>query len=825
MAGFGGAVKLTGETQYKAALKSITMSLKEVNAELKVVTSAYDKNDTSTAALTAKQEVLNRKLEQQKSKLSTLKSEYAAMEGQYAENTQKHNQLVDSYNKESAKLKQLESTVGTTSDEYKRQAAVVKQLESEVKQSAAAQDANAKSMSNMRVAISNAQADINKTTHELNTLESELQQAASAGDELGDSMKVAGNSAEKAEGGFTVFKGAVANLASSVISGAVNAVQDLAREAVSSSDALYKFGQTMGFAGYNGKTIKKAKADMKEYADRTVYDLDTVSNTTAQLAANGIKDFTGLTQAAGNLNAVAGGNADTFKSVAMVMTQTAGAGKLTTENWNQLADAIPGASGRLQEAMRKNGAFTGDFREAMAKGEITADEFNQAIMELGSEPVAVEAAKSVDTFEGAIGNMQAEVVSGLMEIIDAIGMENLTGFINAATTGIKALIPIIKTLVELFPALAAGVASYLAYTTAITVMTKGWQALTIATKAAAAAKKLFDLAIAASPMGLFIASLSALAVGLVIAYNRSETFRNIVNGAFRNVKQVVLPIVETVKSTITTAWAIISSTTSTVWSGIQAIITAVASGITAVVTGYWNIIKTVTQTAWSLIQAITSGNWGAVRSIISNAVSAISSIVSSVFGGVSNTVTSIWNAIRSTTSNVWNGIRSAIESPMNAAANAVRNIINRIKGFFNFRVSWPHIPLPHFSISPAGWNVGQLLKGKIPKLSIRWYATGGVIDRPTVLTGVGENGAEAIVPLEKNTGWIKRVAGELMGMMATGANLSGNLKNIQAPQEEAYRYNSIVDAFREALSQMTVELDDDSVGRFVVKTVENEIYT
>lgn len=356
-------------------------------------------------------------------------------------------------------------------------------------------------------------------------------------------------------------------------------------------------------------------------------------------------------------------------------------------------------------------------------------------------------------------------------------------------------------------------------------MTKGWQALTIAQKASAAAQKLWDIAVAASPMGLLIASLSALAVGLVIAYKRSETFRNIVNGAFKNVKQIVIPIVNTIKTTITTAWNLISTVTSTIWSGIQAIITAVASGISAVVTGYWNIIQTVTQTAWSLIQAITSGNWGAVRSIISNAVSAIFSIVSSVFGSLSNTVTSIWNAIRSTTSSVWNSIRGAIESPMNAAANAVRNIINRIKGFFNFRVSWPHIPLPHFSISPAGWNMGQLLKGKIPKLSIRWYATGGVIDKPTVLTGVGENGAEAIVPLEKNTGWIKRVAGELMGMMASGVNLSNNLRNVQTPQEEAYRYNSIVDAFKEALSQMTVELDDDSVGRFVVKTVENEIYT
>ena len=115
------------------------------------------------------------------------------------------------------------------------------------------------------------------------------------------------------------------------------------------SDSTDKFKQTMGFAGLDTTAIDKATKATRAYADSTVYDLSTVQNTTAQLAANGIRDYVDLTEAAGNLNAVAGGNADTFNSVAMVLTQTAGAGKLTTENWNQLADAIPGASGKLQE--------------------------------------------------------------------------------------------------------------------------------------------------------------------------------------------------------------------------------------------------------------------------------------------------------------------------------------------------------------------------------------------------------------------------------------------------------------------------------------------
>ncbi|MDN5584459.1 MAG: tape measure protein, partial [Lactobacillus sp.] len=190
---------------------------------------------------------------------------------------------------------------------------------------------------------------------------------------------------------------------------ATSALGDLGGEAVTASDAVYKFQSTMKLGGFGSKEIKDSTKEVQKYANDTVYDLATVSNTTAQLAANGVKGYMGLTEAAGNLNAQAGGNADTFKSVAMMLTQTAGAGKLTTENWNQLADAIPGASGVLQKQMKKNGAFTGNFRDAMAAGKISSDEFNKAITQLGMNDGAKKAAKSTTTFEGSIGNLEAGV--------------------------------------------------------------------------------------------------------------------------------------------------------------------------------------------------------------------------------------------------------------------------------------------------------------------------------------------------------------------------------------------------------------------------------
>ena len=66
-----------------------------------------------------------------------------------------------------------------------------------------------------------------------------------------------------------------------------------------------------------------------------------------------------------------------------------------------------------------------------------------------------------------------------------------------------------------------------------------------------------------------------------------------------------------------------------------------------------------------------------------------------------------------------------------------------------------HIPLPHFNIKPNGWNVGDLLKGKIPSLGIKWYAQAMdnpmILDAPTIfgmsngqMLGAGEAGAEVV---------------------------------------------------------------------------------
>ena len=211
--GFGGAVKLTGESEYKRALAQINQALRETASEMKKVTSEFATNDKSQDAVTAKAEVLNRKLEEQKQKVSILKDEYKRMADEYSKNKDKHEELVSEYEKEKQKLSDIESSLGKTSDEYQEQKKVVDQLSEEVEKSTKAQDANEQSMSKMRVQINEAQTACNKTANEI--------------EKLGDATEEAGKDAEKSSLGVEVLAETLGGLATSAIQSALSGLKKL----------------------------------------------------------------------------------------------------------------------------------------------------------------------------------------------------------------------------------------------------------------------------------------------------------------------------------------------------------------------------------------------------------------------------------------------------------------------------------------------------------------------------------------------------------------------------------------------------------------------
>lgn len=158
-----------------------------------------------------------------------------------------------------------------------------------------------------------------------------------------------------------------------------------------------------------------------------------------------------------------------------------------------------------------------------------------------------------------------------------------------------------------------------------------------------------------------------------------------------------------------------------------------------------------------------------IKQGITDKIQAAKDSVSNTFTNIQTSMNEKINAAKTAVLGVFDKIKNGIKEKIESARDTVKNVIDKIKGFFDFDFKLPKIPTPHFGISPSGWKVGDLLKGSIPKLSINWYAQGGVFDKPTLfygngaLSGLGENGAEAVVPLEKNTEWLDKIANRLNG--------------------------------------------------------------
>ncbi|UUM12461.1 hypothetical protein NQU17_02540 [Clostridiaceae bacterium HFYG-1003] len=166
------------------------------------------------------------------------------------------------------------------------------------------------------------------------------------------------------------------------------------------------------------------------------------------------------------------------------------------------------------------------------------------------------------------------------------------------------------------------------------------------------------------------------------------------------------------------------------------------------------ILKPVFDAVWTFIE----DNLAPAFSTVFDGIKIVVETAFDAVGIAIDTVTGVFEGIKTTIDNVslwFTGLKDGITNAINAARDAVDLAIQKIKGFFGFEFKWPKLSMPSFGITPEGWKIGDLLKGPIPHLSLKWNAAGGIFDKPTIfntargLQGVGEAGPEAIMPLSK----------------------------------------------------------------------------
>lgn len=220
-------------------------------------------------------------------------------------------------------------------------------------------------------------------------------------------------------------------------------------------------------------------------------------------------------------------------------------------------------------------------------------------------------------------------------------------------------------------------------------------------------------------------------------------------------------------------------------SNVTSLITSLTASISSVANGLTG--QQVAQWASTTIPKILAAGGKLIGQLASSFIINLPKIIAAIgrigFEIVKGLGAAIWPKITAAA----NGIRDRFMKPINAMKDKVKAVIDKVKGFFPIKVGnlLSGLKLPHFSIS----GKLSLNPPSIPKLSVSWYAKGGIVDGATVLGGVGlgEAGPEAILPL--NPFWKKmdEIANNVQGGNTINIYVNGSDKDPKEIAEEVKR--------------------------------------
>ena len=323
----------------------------------------------------------------------------------------------------------------------------------------------------------------------------------------------------------------------------------------------------------------------------------------------------------------------------------------------------------------------------------------------------------------------------------------------------------------------------------------------MSTKLVTAAQWLLNAAMSANPIALVVIAIAALVAAFVVLWNKSEAFRNFWINLWDNVKAVASTAWEAITGFFSAAWDAIKAVWDvvlnyykTLWNGIK----AVFSVVKAVLLGFFKAAWTAIKAVWDGVVAYYQGIWDGIKAVFS----VVSSVLTSFFSAAWNGIKAVWNAVVAYYQGIWDGIKAVFsgveswfQSIFSAAWTAVQGVFSNFGSFF--QGLWDTIKSTFSNLgSSLSDAIGGAVKsglngvlsmientinngiglingaiglinalpgvnvGTIGELSLPRLAKGGIVNAATTAV-IGEDGKEAVVPLENNTKWLDIVADKL----------------------------------------------------------------
>lgn len=805
----GGTIKLQGESEYRRALQQITQNLREVSSEMKVVTSTYDKNDTSTDALTAKSDVLNKRLEEQKSKLKLVSDQYKQYQNAVKQSADEHTKLGEKLENAKGKLASIEAQCGQNSKEYEEQKKAVDDLQKQYDESTKAQDKNKKSLSQLAVQMNNAQADVNKTTKEIDNLGKESDGSAKQVDDLSKKMGDADGASKNLNDGFTVLKGTMANLASQAISKIVDGFKELVGGAVDYQKSMEYY--TTSFTVMTG-SADKASETVKKLADigaKTPFDMPQLADATSLLMNFGFNADDAVDSMM-MLGDISQGNADKLDTITRAYGKMSSAQKVSLEDINMMIDA---GFNPLQEISEHTGESMQSLYDRISHGKMSVDEITESMKRSTSEggkyfnsmdkqsqtldgrlstlsdtinsklgealqPILQKAADEwIPNITNAIDNMDIDsVVSVIDDIVSAVG--DLFGFIMDNGSTIISLVAGIGTAMMVW-----NVASM------INGVVGAVKAFQVANEGASVAQALLNGVMNANPIMLVATLLAGLIATIVTLWNTNEGFRNAVISVWNAFKDTVGNAIKAVGGFIDNliSWfqalpgrigAFLGGVISNVQNWASNMVSRASEAGSRFVNGVVSFISRLPSAVWNWLSSALNNAWNFAGQLAKAGANAASGLVNNIIGRIRSLPGQLFNWGVDMVKGIANGIRNAIHH----VTSAVSDVANKIKSFLHF--SRP--------------DEGPLAEYE------SWM--------PDMVEGLSDSLRKASPELISQTE-------ALASGMSDAFNVNGSVS-----ASGGRSYASMVEAFKDALSQVKIEMDDEEMGHFVDKTVTKLIY-
>ena len=879
MAGFGGAVKLTGESEYRKALKQINQSLRETNADLKLVTAQYAANDKSIAALTAKQSALAKQYEAQAQKVKTLNKEYEQMSARYKQNLANHTSLSTALEVETEKLKQIEQESGKTSKEYQTQAEKVSQLSSEVSKSSKNIEQNETALSKMKVELTTATTEMTKTGNELDKMDGALQDASKSSEELGSDVEDSGKKAEEAaNGGFTIFKAVLADLTSSVIKSAVEGLKSLGSAAIAlGKDAIASYADyeqlvggvetLFGAGGMSmeeyAKSVGKSTSEVAgefaklENAQKVVLSNADKAYKTAGMSANEYME--NVTSCSASLISALDG--DTFAAAKAadqaIIDMSDNANKMGSDltsiqnayqgfakqNYTMLDNLKLGYGGTKEEMERLLAdaeKITGKKYDISNLNDIF-DAIHAIQGEMGiTGTTAKEAASTISGSTSMMKNAWANLITGIAD--DNADFEELIdNFIDSVMAVADNLIPRVETTIKGMAKLASQLIQKLVPQLVKMIPPLLQSTLPILLEAV---KSVLDAILAVLPEILpVIADLIPQIVTTIVSLLPEivsagiDILLALIDGISETIPQLMDMLPEIIETIVNTLLDKLPQIIETGLKLLQGIIEGILKAIPKLIKMLPKIIQTIVQVLIENLPKIIETGIDILVALINGIIEylpELQAMTPKIIATIVSTLIKNLPQIVASGKKILSSLIDGIASMVGKLVEKAKEVYTRLKDTFS--------NLPD-TMKTIGSNIAKGLWSGISSLK-DWVIEKVKGMGKSILKGlkdalgikspsrvfrdqVGKNIALGIG--EGFTDEMKDVTKEMQDAIpildVEDPNFNFSSKGSNGSIVGATGYAEMVAAFKEALSEVNIELDDQKVGKFVKKTVTNAIYT